>query len=364
MSGSDEQEVREMRFSERALWSTYRSFPSREELGFVPGATDMVVHRAGADEYNFLHDCAIVEHKGELFAAWYNCPEKEIEDASVIRTRRSADEGISWSDPSLVIGDSSDPKNLYAPVVFLSHGGHLYAFVSHMVGHDLVTQCHILIFEEDSGKWSDAGLISRPFLPNCPPRRMQDDNFIIAGRVSPKPGTEPVFPAVAISRGDVIAGDWTVVPLAENLDFQYPESTLMFLEGSITAVVRYRSGRSLLFESSDFGVTWDGPFDHNIPMEDSKVFSGVLSTGQHYLVFNWPTGHNQRDLLVIAVTAPHRPHFSKMWKIRDGYDEHLAAGPQWSYPYAIEYRESLYVVYTSEKKHCALTKIPMASINE
>ena len=30
------------------------------------------------DEYAFLHEAAIIEYHGTLFAAWYNCEEKEL----------------------------------------------------------------------------------------------------------------------------------------------------------------------------------------------------------------------------------------------------------------------------------------------
>jgi hypothetical protein len=51
-----------------------------------------------------------------------------------------------------------------------------------------------------------------------------------------------------------------------------------------------------------------------------------------------------------------------MWKLRDGYSTELKAGPEWSYPCAIEYDGKLRVVHTSEKHHCVLTEIPLKSL--
>jgi hypothetical protein len=51
-----------------------------------------------------------------------------------------------------------------------------------------------------------------------------------------------------------------------------------------------------------------------------------------------------------------------MWKVRDGYDSALKAGPEWSYPCAVEADRKLYIVYTSEKHHCVLTVIPLESL--
>ena len=62
-----------------AIWDNNVSFPSRENLLYPEGAVDVMVHRAGSDNYNFLHDAAIVEHKNTLYAAWYNCPLGEMQ---------------------------------------------------------------------------------------------------------------------------------------------------------------------------------------------------------------------------------------------------------------------------------------------
>ena len=48
------------------------------EPSFPDGIEHVRVERSDSERYQFLHDPAIEFHKGELFAAWYNCPEKEI----------------------------------------------------------------------------------------------------------------------------------------------------------------------------------------------------------------------------------------------------------------------------------------------
>ncbi len=75
------------------LWDPRLPIPSRADLSEPDGAEHTVIHRAGADRYNFLHDSAIVEHDGVLFAAWYNCPKDEMKEESLIRGRRSYDKG-------------------------------------------------------------------------------------------------------------------------------------------------------------------------------------------------------------------------------------------------------------------------------
>src|SRR5690554_6068610 len=46
------------------LWDERVPFPRRQDIAYVPGATDVMVHRARGDGFNFLHDSAIVAHKG------------------------------------------------------------------------------------------------------------------------------------------------------------------------------------------------------------------------------------------------------------------------------------------------------------
>ena len=46
-------------------------------LAFPDGIQHVRVERSDSDKYRFLHDSAMEAHRGELFAAWYNCPQHE-----------------------------------------------------------------------------------------------------------------------------------------------------------------------------------------------------------------------------------------------------------------------------------------------
>ena len=113
--------------------------------------------------------------------------------------------------------------------------------------------------------------------------------------------------------------------------------------------------------SGDGGLTWSDPQVHNFPFASSKIYAGMLSTGQNYVLSNI-VASGYRDLLTLAVSRPGEKEFSRLWKIRDGYCDELNAGPEWSYPSATEYDGKLFVVYTSEKHHCCLTIIPISSL--
>lgn len=350
------------------LWDRDTPFPAGGDLRYPAGASDVMVHRAGADRYNFLHDAAIVAHNGTLFAAWYNCPRGEMQGESLIRGRRSQDGGRTWSEVQVIAADRQKQGIMYVPVAFLSWQNQLYAYVTNMKGGpDLVHQCEVFMLDEKTQAWASRGFITGPFLPNCSPKRMDDGNFLMAGRMADQPGRKPTIPAVAISRGEKLTEPWRLVrllptgKLADGQSIPFPESTAIVEGKEITALVRRESRNSLLFLSSDYGQTWSDPREHNFPMASSKIHAGTLSTGQRYLLCNLPSPV-RRNLLVIAVSRPGQKVFSKMLKIRDGYCQALKAGPEWSYPCAIESDGSLRVVYTSEKRHCVLTTIPLESL--
>lgn len=292
------------------LWSEDIAFPPRDAMAFPQGAVDIMVHRAGSDEYGFLHDAAIVSHRGALFAAWYNCPDKEIEGRSLIRGRRSSDGGRTWSDPYIIASDHEHRGVFYVPVTFLSFQNELYAFVCNMVGHDLVTCCEVFMpSSHGDGQWVSGGFITGPFLPNCAPLRLVNGDFLMAGRMAERPGAKPTIPAVAISNGDRVTSPWTVVPILSpgkcgpEIDLPYPETTVLADGGELTAIIRNDHGNALVCVSGDCGNTWAGPFQQNLPIGASKIYAGILSTGQRYLVCNTPT-QAYRDLLVLAASAP------------------------------------------------------------
>jgi hypothetical protein len=354
--------------SRHVVWDNNVPFPLQENMFYLEGAIDVMVHRAGSDNYNFLHDAAIVEHKNILYAAWYNCPSGEMQGSSLIRGRRSKDNGLTWSDIEIIANDKEKKGIMYVPVTFLSHKGVLYAFISNMEGGpDRVTRCEVFILNEKNNSWSSFGFITAPFLPNCSPLKMKNNNFIMAGRMASEPGQKPIIPAVAISQGDKLTKKWDVIPLnynkklppGENPDF--PETTVMVDENNITAFVRNHSKYPIVFLSNDFGRSWSDPKVHNFPFASSKIYAGTLSTGQNYVLANI-VSKGYRDLLTIAASRPGEKQFSKIWKIRDGYSEKLRAGAEWSYPCATEYDGKLYIVYTSEKHHCCLTIIPVAAL--
>jgi len=103
-------------------------------------------------------------------------------------------------------------------------------------------------------------------------------------------------------------------------------------------------------------------------MATSKPYAGILSTGQRYLVCTTTadTG-GRRSPLTIAVSKPGEALFSKVFLIRTSVFERTPGvsdlKADFSYPYAIEHEDNLYIGYT-HKSHAAneLAVIPVSSL--
>jgi len=341
------------------------------DLPFPDGIQHVRVERSDSDRYHFLHDPTITFHKGVLFAAWYNCPQHEIVGESLIRGRRSPDGGRTWSPLEVIAADTSGDGTYYVPAQLLSHGGVLHAFVGTMQGgHDLIKSCAVYVLDEAANRWRARGEIADLFLPNCQPVRMDDGNWIMAGRAASRVGVKPFIPAVAISKGDDLTGRWTVVPLRGEMTSAHCPETTVWVEGrSVVALTRNDTGSvPYVSESHDHGRTWTAVEKHPLRASAAKLYAGHLSTGERYAVFNLPAdgenGFRSRETLVIQVSHPDEPAAAKTWRVqaRTASD----SPPAFHYPCAAEHDGRLHVIYTvgmASPRQCELAIIPISSLH-
>lgn len=343
------------------LWQPDVPVPAREQLTRPEGARDALVHHTDTDRYHFLHDSCIAAHRGELFAAWYNCPEREIQDESLIRGRRSSDGGRTWSAVETIASDDTGAGLHYVPPQLFTEAGTLYAMIGIMVGPDYIRRTDLFVYDDDTGEWRRLGTVAHAFQMNTAPVRMANGEYILPGRMASEVDGKSVYSAVAI--GCSIDGEWELVRLPTgDLCRPHPETTVYADSGLLTALVRNDGGFPQVFESADYGRTWDGPFEQNMPIAASKMYAGYLSTGQRYLLANI-NSDGYRELLTVSVSRPGEKQLCRMWSIRNGQDfPHPDIRSEWSYPSAVEHDGTLYVVYTAGKRSCVMTAIPVASL--
>jgi hypothetical protein len=84
----------------------------------------------------------------------------------------------------------------------------------------------------------------------------------------------------------------------------------------------------------------------------------TLSTGQNYVLANI-VSKGYRDLLTIAASRPGEKHFSKIWKIRNGYSEKLLAGAEWPFYIYLYLNFHLFltlliIIFVSSQRNCTI----------
>jgi hypothetical protein len=214
------------------------------------------------------------------------------------------------------------------------------------------------VLDEKTDRWKSRGIVMNNCWPYDQPVRMANGNFITGGQ--DKDG----LPVVAISHGDKLT-KWDSVPIPydRRLKPGFAETTVCSDGDRVIAVIRGGGGVAWVSTSDDDGRNWSIARPSNLPMPRAKAYLGRLRTGQIYLVSNLVN----RDTLVISVSRPGEQTLSRMWRIRHGKSipprfAGAAKAKQWSYPYAFEHDEKLYVVYSVGKEECGLSILPIESL--
>jgi hypothetical protein len=354
------------------LWDERVALLKSADLPAVQGAEFHVIKKKAPDSdgAKWTLGVGLAWHKGRLYASYgYNQGDENTptEEAHV---RVSDDGGKTWSAP--VVMDHGEGNLGVSHGVFLSHGGHLWAFMGAFYDHFQRTHTRAYLLDETTGQWQAKGmLLNDGFWPMQEPQKMEDGNWIMSGvRVSKGYDFSGDPPAVAISHGDDFTKwDLIVLPLDRRLRSVWGESTVIVKGRQITNISRYGGkALALIATSNDFGRTWGTALPSNLPMATSKPYAGTLSSAQRYLVCTTAadTG-GKRSPLTIAVSKPGESVFSKVFVIRRSI---FPEGPgvsseraDFSYPYAIEHDGKLYIGYT-HKSHVAneVAIIPIQSL--
>lgn len=229
------------------------------------------------DEYAFLHEAAIIEYHGTLFAAWYNCEEKELIGPTPIRQKRSKDGGKTWSDIETVAEDQTG-KILFCPPVYGICEDKLYMLINEMVSADHIHALDLYVFQEEKDCFEFLWSKPIPFKLNTNVYKMANGKLLLPGRIAELDGF-PNTPAVLISDSGKIDDDWRLVYIQENGDLPdgsklvHPEITAIIEDNKIAMFSRDDERKvPLVYLSQDYGETWSDAFSYDIPFSDSKIY--------------------------------------------------------------------------------------------
>lgn len=358
------------------IWDPAAKLPPPGAVPDLDWVSHGLVHRAVEGEQQFLHESSIAVHDGRLVAAWANDPRDENSAEGIVRAAWSSDGGRTWSAPEMVGPGAASPQGQECDnhVVLHSVGGRLFAYASRWLGgpqadhgwHPLPSMRAVqFLYDPATHSWAETGVTIPRFLLMQGPQKLKDGSWLIAGEFGFN------APAVAICEDDSFR-EWKTYPITTARSLRFPEPTVIVAPDRLVAIIRNANVMgppqevALVSESFDNGRSWREAQLSNLPMVDSKPFGGILSTGQFYLVFNYPDPRSRRGNLVVGVGNPGAMQLSMLRTVRHGIPPVRYVGeckePQWSYPYAVEHEGALYITYSVSKEDCALSVVPLASL--
>ena len=337
----------------RLLWDEGSLLPKTSKAEVLEGVSFHVIKKREpqVDGYVWLHGVALAWHKGKLYASFGHNKGAENTLTEEGRYCVSEDGGKTWSGVRTIdVGTEADDLAV-SHGVFLSHGESLWAFMGSFYGKRERVHTRAYLFDEKNGKWQPKGTVVQDgFWPMNEPVKMADGNWIMPGFIVGKGNPA----AVALSAGDNLKKWKTVIiPRSSRVKNMWGESSVIVDGSTVVNIARYGAKPlALAATSKNYGRTWTTSAESNLPMATSKPCSGELSNGQRYLICSTTAdGRGRRSPLTITVSQPGQKTFSKVFVIRHAVfaegpgESHPKAGL--SYPYAVEYRGSLFVGYSN-----------------
>lgn len=315
---------------------------------FKHDAEVVLVHEPD-DRFGFLHEAAIIEYHGVLYASWYNCPKEELKGYTPICGKRSYDGGKTWTDLEVICDDKTE-KILYCPPVYGICDDKLYMFVNQMVAPDHMHALDLYALNNETDKFDLLWSKPIPFKLNTNIVTLPNGKLMLPGRIGELDGF-PNTPAVLISDSGKMDAEWRLVKIAENGDLPdgkklvHPEISVTRIEDTLYMFNRNDQRRvPLVYISKDFGETWSEVLSHDIPYVSSKMYAGNLTDGRNYLVAN--IDEFDRSKLAVYFTDKNRNLFNKRMILFDKNTTNLQNTTACHYPCAFESNGKLYIIST------------------
>ncbi len=369
------------------LWSG-PAVPRAADLEKLDGVEFSVIklHEPEKDGYHFLHGVALCWHKGTLYASYGTNKGAENTASEELHVRASRDGGRTWGPVEIVSSDG-------APGLGISHGsmavlgGELWCFAGAFsnrlakTGSLAFTHTRAYVRDDATGRWNPRGIVaSQGFWPMQNPIRLPDGDWIMGGLRVANGWNLPggARPAAAISHGDDFTRwDVSVVKEGDVPGGVWGEATVDTWGPCITLTVRpgwkEHPPVAHVATSADGGRTWTPLRPTNLPIPASKPFTGILSTGQRYLISQITSdGGHRRNPLTIAVGRPGEWSYSRVFLVRPSvFPEGPGPSPAraLAYPSAVEHEGRLYVAYSNsgnggnQSNSAELAIIPVAALS-
>lgn len=301
------------------------------------------------DEFGFLHEAAIIEYHGVLYASWYNCPKYELQGYTPICGKRSYDGGESWTDLEIICDDKTE-KIMYCPPVYGICDDKLYMLINQMVAPDHMHALDLYVLNNKTDKFELLWSKPIPFKLNTNVVALPNGKLLLPGRIAELDGF-PNTPAVMISDNGKIDANWRLVKIAENGDLAdgkklvHPEISVMCIDNVLYMFNRNDQRRvPLVYISEDFGETWSEALSHDIPYVSTKIYAGNLKDGKNYLVAN--INEFDRSRLAIYFTDTNGKQFTKKIILFDKNTTNIKNATACHYPSAFESNGKLYIIAT------------------
>ncbi len=306
------------------------------------------------DKFDFLHEAAIIEYHGVLYASWYNCPVCELQGYTPICGKRSYDGGKTWTDLEIICEDKTE-KILYCPPVYGICDDKLYMLVNQMVAPDHMHALDLYVLNNETGKFELLWSRPVPFKLNTNVITLPNGKLMLPGRIAKLDGF-PNTPAVLISDSGKIDAEWRLVKIAENGDLAdgkklvHPEISAILDKDTIYMFNRNDQRRvPIVYISKDYGETWSEAFGHDIPYVSSKIYAGNLSDGRKYLIAN--IDEFNRTKLAVYFTDKDSKVFNKRLVLTDRNSLKAKDNDACHYPAATESNGKLHIIATLNWGH-------------
>ena len=308
-----------------------------------------VIHKPD-DAFTFLHETAIIEYHGVLYASWYHNRKKELQGYTPICGKRSYDGGKTWSDIETICDDKTE-KVMYCPPVYGICDDRLYMLVNQMLyAPDHMHALDLYILNNETQRFELVWSRPIPFKLNTNVIPLPNGKRMLPGRIAELDGF-PNTPAVLLSDDGKIDTQWRLVKLAENGNMPdgtklvHPEISVMCVEDTLYMFCRNDQRKvPLVYLSNDWGESWSNLYRHDVPCVSTKVYAGNLSDGRNYLIAN--IDRTDRSRLAIYFTEKNSKTFTKRMILFDKETDNPENAEACHYPCAYESGGKLYITAT------------------